>query len=180
MFNESEFAAIVRTHGPTVRLFITNSGIPEISADDVLQKTWCSFWDTRQNYDPARGSIVAFLCGIARRRCIDEFRATACRFTTQSHAHSVSQLPLSESEPETADVLSSLPAPEPSDSSYDTTALRSMFDRLPADQSMTLQLHFFEGYSVGEIAALQQIHHSSVTGRIQRGVAALRSLLCHA
>lgn len=43
--------------------------------DDVAQATWESAWSARHRFDPAQGSLHAWVVTIARRRAIDRVRA---------------------------------------------------------------------------------------------------------
>jgi RNA polymerase sigma-70 factor (ECF subfamily) len=67
------FGEVVRRHGRTVaRVARTVAGE---SADDVVQQAFLSAWLARDRYDPARGALSTWLCGIARNRAIDVVRS---------------------------------------------------------------------------------------------------------
>jgi RNA polymerase sigma-70 factor (ECF subfamily) len=64
--DESAFAALYRRHSDAVyRLALVYCG-SSAAAADVTQDTFLHFIAQPGQYDPARGSIAAWLCGIAR------------------------------------------------------------------------------------------------------------------
>ena len=66
--DEAAFTALYRRHRAAVFRFawlITGS---EAHAADVTQDVFVELLDTSNGYDPARGSLAAYLCGMARFR----------------------------------------------------------------------------------------------------------------
>jgi RNA polymerase sigma-70 factor, ECF subfamily len=56
-------------------------GDPSLAAE-VVQDTFLGLWNRAERYDPARGSLAAWLQTIARNRTIDRLRATGRRGPT--------------------------------------------------------------------------------------------------
>ncbi len=48
-------------------------------AEEVVQDTWLTLWDRAELFDPAMGSVVAWLSTIARNRAVDRLRSLARR-----------------------------------------------------------------------------------------------------
>ena len=48
-------------------------------ADEVVQETFLALWNRAESFDPARGSLIAWLSTIARNRTIDHLRASGRR-----------------------------------------------------------------------------------------------------
>jgi RNA polymerase sigma-70 factor, ECF subfamily len=49
------------------------------AAAEVVQETFLSLWNRAESFDPARGSLSAWLATIARNRAVDHLRAAARR-----------------------------------------------------------------------------------------------------
>jgi len=77
--SESALAALYDRHGATVyAAAYRSSGDPSI-ASEVVKDTFLALWDRAESYDPARGSLRAWLRTIARNRTVDVLRAGARR-----------------------------------------------------------------------------------------------------
>jgi RNA polymerase sigma-70 factor (ECF subfamily) len=64
--DEEAFAALYRRHKDGVyRLALLYSGSPALAAD-VTQDAFVHFLTNTQQYDPSRGTLGAWLCGVAR------------------------------------------------------------------------------------------------------------------
>src|SRR5438045_3394595 len=68
-YSASVFATAHRTSG--------DRGV----ADDVVQETFLTLWNRAEQFDPSRGSLIAWLSTIARNRTIDHLRATRRRLS---------------------------------------------------------------------------------------------------
>lgn len=51
----------------------------EALAEDVVQETFVTFWNSPEGYDPARGSLKTYLLTIAHRRAVDMVRSEQSR-----------------------------------------------------------------------------------------------------
>ena len=58
-------------------------------ADDCVQETFVSAWKARRAFDPVKGSLAAWLLGIARYRVADVYRAQARVAAVDVRARSV-------------------------------------------------------------------------------------------
>ncbi len=72
--DESAFTVLFERHRAAVfRYAIHMRGRDAASADDVVQDVFLAFLRQAEQFDPSRGSVVAYLLGIARRRLLREF-----------------------------------------------------------------------------------------------------------
>ncbi|WP_413543113.1 RNA polymerase sigma factor [Citricoccus nitrophenolicus] len=67
-------AGMVQQVRPVVWSVLGSMASVEV-VDDVLQQTWESAWRVRARFDPAKGSLHAWVVTIARRRAIDHVRS---------------------------------------------------------------------------------------------------------
>lgn len=53
-------------------------------AEDALQEAWLQVWKRAPSFDPARGSVGAWLTTVARTRALDRYRSMRSRNTAES------------------------------------------------------------------------------------------------
>ena len=61
-------------HGGVVHA-LARRVLPQHQAEEVTQDVFVSAWRKRDQFDPSRGSLVAWLVGITKRRIIDHLRS---------------------------------------------------------------------------------------------------------
>lgn len=71
---EADLETVYRAHAPLVHA-ICRRTLDEHSAAEVTQDVFLSVWRARDQFDPRRGSLGAWIVGITRRRVIDHVRA---------------------------------------------------------------------------------------------------------
>lgn len=132
-------------------------------AEDVLQEVFCALWCHPERFDPERGSLRAYLCGIARRRAIDFMRSDARRV-------------LREERSETSG--GALPGPDCEVAHFETAgAVRHALERLPEDQRRVVELAFWGGRTHFEIADELGLPAGTVKSRLRLARAKLVDLL---
>lgn len=120
-----------------LRLYLGN----EQAAEDVAQEVFQKIWQRPNGFDPARGSLKAYLFGIARKRAADWWR----RRPPERNA----PLPEPVTVPGEARVL-----------------LQDALARLEPDQRGLLWLREVEGYSYQELAEVLAIPLGTVKSRL--------------
>ena len=134
-------------------------------AEDVAQEAFLSTWRSRAGYDRARGSVRAWVLGIARNRAIDALRRDA--------RPGVPQLAFDDDA-----VLESKPAQERTDAEAvrreTAREVRGALSDLPNDQSKVIELAYFGGFSHSEIAELLGMPLGTVKGRMRLGLEKMR------
>ncbi|BEL06414.1 sigma-70 family RNA polymerase sigma factor [Actinoplanes sichuanensis] len=129
-------------------------------AEDVTQVTFVAAWTGRDGFDPQRGTILAWLLGIARRKAVDRIRAaTREQRTTEAVQAQQPPGPGADESPERV---------------VDRLVVADELGRLPADQRRTLELAFFDDLTHPQIAAVTGLPLGTVKSHLRRGMANLR------
>ena len=71
--DEEAFTALYRRRQPSVYRFALQMSGSEAVAEDVVQETFMVLMRDASNFDPARGSLAAYLYGIARNHVLRAF-----------------------------------------------------------------------------------------------------------
>ena len=131
-------------------------------AEEVLQDTWVHAWRRAGTWEPARGTVTAWLLTLARSRAIDRIRSVAARRRAETAA----------------------PAPDPPSSRDEPAANaadRQRRDRISAalaaltpQQREVLELGYFGGLSQSEIAARMGAPLGTVKSWTRQGLMRLR------
>ena len=151
MTDRELFAQTYETYGPALYRFCLMQMKNPADAEDVLQDVFCKrlYQAPRfQSPEHERG----WLYRVALNLCRDQWRR-----------HRRSELPL--------EAAAGTPLP-PEDLS-----LLDQVSNLPEKQRTALHLHYYEGYSVQEIARLLDVTVPTVKMRLKRGREALRKEL---
>lgn len=138
------------------------------AAEDVVQEVFLVVWRQAHTFDPARGSVRAWVVRIAQSRVANELRRRRRR-------------PLGDGDPE-GRILASVPDERPGPTEtmwrdFRRRALRTALDALPPAQQRALGLAFFEDMTHEQIAAVLELPLGTVKTRIRAGVQRLRTWL---
>ena len=132
-------------------------------AEDVLQEVFVVVWKRVATYNPALGSPVAWLVGIARNRAIDRLRANAVR----RRATEAARMELERSDAGTPDVALG----------EQQRAIQQALDAIPREQRELIEEAYFLGFTHSELAERHTLPLGTVKTRIRSGLLALRDLL---
>jgi len=165
----------------TARRLTTDRGL----AEDVVQETFLALWNRAEQYDPAMGSLPAWLLTIARNRTIDRLRAIGRRPPIVA----VSDMALSD-EGDTATlerlvtggavVGAGMPVMSPASVLAETelrTALAAALAGLPELERTVLVLAYREELSQSEIAERLGWPIGTVKTRTRRALLRMRNAL---
>ena len=131
-------------------------------AEEVVLDAFTQAWRQAQRYDPARGSVGAWLFTIARSRALDRRRQQPpCEWSAEPWT----ALPFAE-DPESA-----------ATQTEQAKHIRALLNRLPADQRQVLVLAFYNGMTHHEIAAHLHEPLGTVKTRARLGLQKLRMWL---
>ncbi len=134
-------------------------------AEDLLHDVFLEAWRSAHDYDPARGSVRAWLIMRCRSRALDRVRATSRAKVVLSERGEV---------PERVE-----PAPDLTLRRDQEKALAALAALAP-DQRQVLELAYFSGLSAAEVAQALGIPIGTVKSRTARGLAQLRQGLTEA
>jgi RNA polymerase sigma-70 factor (ECF subfamily) len=130
-------------------------------AEEVLQDVWVFAWKRADTWDPARGSVAAWLLTVARSRAIDRIRSLASRRRAETATP----------EPERPTV----------DEPVANAAQRQLHERvttalgtLNESQRTALELGYFGGLSQSEIAGRMNAPLGTVKSWMRQGLMRMR------
>ena len=136
----------------------------ESEADDLRQDVFLYLSERSQNFDAEKGSGVSWIIQVTYHRAIDRRRYLGFRQYYSTEEFDEQRMPATTAQPST-DAL-------------DGRAIRDRLrDQLTAAQQQTLELHFFEGYSLREIAERNGQTVGNVRHHYYRALERLRSHL---
>lgn len=131
-------------------------------ADEVTQETFAQVWRYAGRYDPAQGSVLAWVSMIARRRAVDHVRALVREAALQERHGLVNAVAIAPDSYE--ELLSRL----------DAVRVRQAMTDLSAIQHEALCLRYVHSRSLKEIAEELRVPLGTVKTRIRDGLARLR------
>jgi RNA polymerase sigma-70 factor (ECF subfamily) len=139
--DERALRLIFDQYGPAVFHLATNGLTSIADAEDVTRSAFVAAWTARERFDPERGSLLAWLLGIARRQIADRVRATGPtrRFV---------------GEPSTERVV-------------DQLVLADEMARLPGEQRRVLELAFYDDLTHQQIAAVTGLPRDTVRSHLR-------------
>ncbi|MFZ1412492.1 MAG: ECF RNA polymerase sigma factor SigK [Micropruina sp.] len=132
-------------------------------AEEVCQEVYLEIWRRSADFDPARGSALAWMLTIAHRRAVDRVRASAAAARRDQTYQDLNVAPL--------DDLTATAATD----SIEATQVREALGALPAIQREAIQLAYFDGLTHTEVAHRLKLPLGTAKTRIRDGLHRLRS-----
>lgn len=120
------------------------------AAEDVMQDTYTNIWLRPHGFDPERGTLRAWLYGIARRQAAEYWRKHKPTNQLESDGASPDRVEAS-------------------------TVMADLLAKLPADQRTLLWLREVEGQTYAELAVILDIPIGTVRSRLFAAREALRA-----
>jgi len=141
-------------------------------AEEVVADAFAQVWRSAAGFDPARGSVAAWLATIVRTRALDLVRSRKRRARVLEEAAVMT---------DEGETLILAPATEAADRSAELTETSAIVRRslaeLPAPQRRVIELAYFGGLSQSEIAAQLSEPLGTVKTRMRAGMEKLRQSL---
>ena len=132
-------------------------------AEDVVQEVFTLLWTEPGRFDPARGSLRAFLGVQAQRRGIDVVRRETRREAREDR-----------------DATDPTRRPGPREATDDvvvSAVVREAIERLPDDQRIAVELAFWHGRTYREVATILEIPEGTAKSRLRLAQARLAEWL---
>jgi RNA polymerase sigma-70 factor (ECF subfamily) len=132
-------------------------------AEEVTLDVYKQIWKTARDYDPARGSVLAWIVMLARTRAIDRQRHASTRTRVEQ--------PMEDS----GRWRATSPGPEEQMAASETQRrLRLALGALADEQREAIELAFFSGLTHSELSAHLGAPLGTVKTRIRQGMLKLR------
>jgi RNA polymerase sigma factor (sigma-70 family) len=141
-------------------------------AEDVTQQVFVRAWRGRHTFDPTRGTIGAWLQGIARHQVAD--RLAARRRDTVVEAAAVEAAASDAARSGGTVGAGDGRAAGVSDRVVEAVVVADELNRLPADQRRVVRLAFYQDLTHGQIAAVTGLPLGTVKSHLRRGLERLR------
>lgn len=135
-------------------------------AEEVAQEVLLEVWRTAGAYRPVRGTVMAWVLTIARRRAVDRARAARAAADRELRV-ALRERPVREPDAE--------PVAEQVERAFDAGRVRSALARLSGVQRESLVLAYYGGYSQREIARALGVPLGTVKTRMRDGLLRLRA-----
>ena len=145
------FDAFYREHAPRLQAFLRQIVGNRQVAEDVAQETFTQIWNQPKGFDPDRGTLRAYLYGIARKQAAEWWRR-------QRLTDAVSEDAMGECNTEIHSIVG------------------DAFRRLSQEQRTLLWLREVEGQSYAELAAILEVPVGTVRSRLFAAREALRTI----
>ncbi len=141
-------------------------------AEDTLQEVFLRVWQRAQLFEQSRGTVNAWLMGIARNTCIDQLRRIQTRPQAADQAQGEDALPFEETLADTNSDVPGLAA-----INERAALVRQALAALAPEQQLVIQLSYFKGLTRREIARQLNWPEGTVHTRARLALQNLRGRL---
>ena len=136
------------------------------AAEEITQDAFTALWTRASTFDPARGTLKAWLLQIAHHRIVNELRTRSRRPRAEGGPERVDELLAHDAAPDEAVWRE-----------YQRSAIREAVKALPSAQRQALSLAYFQELSHEEVARSLQVPLGTAKTRIRAGLKALSGRL---
>jgi RNA polymerase sigma-70 factor (ECF subfamily) len=169
--DKEALAVLFRRYARIVRAVAYRILRDESEADDLLQEVFLFIFRKAALFDASRGSARSWIVQITYHRAIDRRRYLISRRFYSSLAFGDSAIGSTELGTEIAFYEQSM------EGTFGTAMLKKIDESLSEDQRRTIQLHFFQGYTLEEIAARTGQSLGNVRNHYYRGLDRMRKIV---
>ncbi|HEY6476966.1 MAG TPA: sigma-70 family RNA polymerase sigma factor [Polyangia bacterium] len=162
--DRAAFTRLFQRYAPKIKAHLEARGAPPSSTDELTQEVMLIVWRKAGLYDPARGSVAAWLYTVSRNFLFNRARAER-RLKAE---------PVGTEFPE--------PAPPPSGEQMVLTAeqqraLAASLEQLPPEQRDILEGAYWRGQTLQQCANERQLPLGTVKTRVRLALERLRGLM---
>lgn len=181
--SEDALAALYDRHADAVFAVATRLTPDRQVAEEVVQETFLALWNRAELFDPAAGSLAAWLNTIARNRTVDRMRAAGRRPSLVSFGAVGLQDDVHDAAIDRVMALNAPPDRRPADpegaleAAELRDALRSALRTMPGNERDVIVLAYQEDLSQAQIARRLAIPIGTVKTRTRRALHRLRTVL---
>lgn len=161
--DRAAFSELFDALAPRVKASLMKSGLDSASAEDLLQDVMISIWTKAGLFDPARGSVFAWVFTIARNARIDKAR----------RKKPVTSLDLMQWDP----VDESESSEETMVRAENASALHLAMKTISSDQRIVIEMSFVQELTQADIATRLSLPLGTVKSRMRLAYAHLRVAL---
>src|SRR5712692_5297855 len=165
--DKEAMASLFRRYARVVRAVSYRVLRDSSEADDLVQDIFLLVHRDCKTFDRSKGPARFWILQMAYRRAISRHRYLTSR-------HFYTRLELDDAASDLADPRTAGRFEDSIEGRIGTGGLRKVFEALSENQRRTLQLHFMEGYTIGEIATMLGQSRGNIKHHYHRGLDRLR------
>jgi RNA polymerase sigma-70 factor (ECF subfamily) len=157
------FEAIYDRHGGAAFSLAYRIAGSRAAAEDIVQEAFLAVWRSSVRYHPERGNLRSWLLSVVHNRAIDSLRRSVVHTRHQIDVEDVE-------ERKAARELTDVEAFRRDEAQ----TVRSVMERLPADQLRVVELAYFGGFTHSQIADMLGMPLGTVKGRMRLALDKMR------
>ena len=154
------FQSLFLTYWPKVRALLLRHGTDKETAEEIAQETMLAVWTKSHQFSGERGTVSAWIFGIARNLRIDRIRQQAVWQRGYEEFETLERLRPRTEGPRSWEVH--------------RNAIEKALNGLPPEQLQVIQLSYIDGLSQTEIAARLAVPLGTVKSRLRLAFEKLR------
>jgi RNA polymerase sigma-70 factor (ECF subfamily) len=138
-------------------------------SEETTQEVYLEVWRTAAQYDPARGSALAWLLTMAHRRAVDRVRAEQAGSRRESRYGAASA--------ETAGTAAQDPVADSAIAGDERRRVTQCLEGLSDAQRQCIELAYYQGLTYNEVSQRLAANLSTIKSRIRDALRGLRNCL---